>query len=287
MTGFGQATTNIGDKTYRIEIKSLNGKNTDIRFKSNSNLRDKEIELRKLILDKGVRGKFDVNLTVESSSGDEDSFINTALMDRYYNDLKAFANEHNIQEGDILQSIIRLPNIVQINEGDIKDDEWKLISDMANEALNKLRQFRTTEGKSLEVDILQRSAKISELLSSIDRYEDERILNLRERIKKNLNQFMSKENVDENRFEQEIIFYLEKLDINEEKVRLAQHCKFFAEAVNNPSNPKGKKLSFISQEMGREINTLGAKAQHSEIQQVVVQMKDELEKIKEQVLNIL
>jgi len=287
MTGFGQATTNIGDKTYRIEIKSLNGKNTDIRFKSNSNLRNKEIELRKLILDHGIRGKFDVNMTVESSSGDEDSFINTALMQRYYTDLKAFANKNNITEGDILQSIIRLPNIVQLNEGDISDEEWTQISQMTTEALGKLNQFRTTEGESLEKDILERTQKISDLLASINVYEEERITNLRERIKKNLNQFMNKENVDENRFEQEIIFYLEKLDVNEEKVRLAQHCSFFAEAVKKPNKSKGKKLSFISQEMGREINTLGAKAQHSEIQQIVVQMKDELEKIKEQVLNIL
>lgn len=287
MTGFGQASTQIGNKTFRIEIKSLNGKTTDIRFKSNSNLRNKEIELRKIILENGMRGKFDVNLTVESSTGDEDCFINTSLMQRYYDDLKAFADKNQIKEGDILQSIIRLPNIVQINDGDISDEEWSLISEMTLKALSQLNQFRTTEGDSLKKDILQRSESIKTLLDSISKYEEERITNLRERIKKNLTQFLSKENVDENRFEQEIIFYLEKLDINEEKVRLSQHCTFFKEAVENDLKQKGKKLSFISQEMGREINTLGAKAQHPEIQQAVVHMKDELEKIKEQVLNIL
>ena len=287
MTGFGQASTQIGSKTFRIEIKSLNGKTTDIRFKSNSNLRNKEIELRKIILDKGMRGKFDVNLVVETSTGDEDCFINTALMQKYYEDLKAFADKNNIKEGDMLQSIIRLPNIVQINDGEISDEEWSQIRDMALSALERLNAFRTSEGASLEKDILQRSATIQTLLDSITTHEEERITNLRERIKKNLNQFLSKENVDENRFEQEIIFYLEKLDINEEKVRLAQHCSFFKEAVENNLKQKGKKLSFISQEMGREINTLGAKAQHPEIQQAVVNMKDQLEKIKEQVLNIL
>lgn len=287
MTGFGQASTQIGNKTFRIEIKSLNGKTTDIRFKSNSNLRDKEIELRKIILDKGMRGKFDVNLMVESSTGDEDCFINTSLMQRYYDDLKAFSDKNNIHEGDMLQSIIRLPNIVQINDGEITPEEWQQIHAMTLTALEQLNQFRMTEGESLEKDILERSASIHTLLNSISQFEEERITNLRERIKKNLNQFLSKENVDENRFEQEMIFYLEKLDINEEKVRLSQHCTFFKEAVENEKKQKGKKLSFISQEMGREINTLGAKAQHPEIQQTVVNMKDQLEKIKEQVLNIL
>ena len=287
MTGFGQASTELGKKTFRIEIKSLNGKTTDIRFKSNSNLRDKEIELRKIILDNALRGKFDVNLLIESSTGDEDCFLNTNLMQRYFDDLKAFADKNEIVAGDMLQSIIRLPNIVQINEGELTDDEWNLIKEMTLKALGQLRDFRSVEGQSMEKDILSRSRKINDLLSSISQFEAERIQNLRDRIKKNLNQFLKKENVDENRFEQEIVFYLEKLDINEEKVRLAQHCKFFEEAVNNSVVQKGKKLSFISQEMGREINTLGAKAQHPELQQAVVNMKDELEKIKEQVLNIL
>ena len=287
MTGFGQASAEIGNKTFKIEIKSLNGKTTDIRFKSNSSLRDKEIELRKLILEKGMRGKFDVNLSIESSLGEEDTFINQQLMQRYYNDLKAFADKNNIVAGDMLQSIIRLPNIVQINEGDISDEEWTQISDMAHRALDQLNAFRATEGESLKKDILGSAAKIQSLLKEIEPHEGARIENLRERIKKNLNQYLAKENVDENRFEQEMIFYIEKLDINEEKVRLAQHCKFFKEAVELDKKLKGKKLSFISQEMGREINTLGAKAQHPEIQQAVVQMKDQLEKIKEQVLNIL
>ncbi len=287
MTGYGQANKHFGGKNYRIEIKSLNGKLTDIRFRTTLNLKDKELELRSLITEKGMRGKFEVNLVMESSSGAEEYFFNKDLMKLYYNELSKFAEDQQIDKGDIIQSIIRLPNIVQLTEGELPQDEWNAILEMSKEALDNLNNFRYEEGKMLESDILEKSNNISDLLEKIAPFETERIDNLRERIRKNLVQFLSKENVDENRFEQEIIFYLEKLDINEEKVRLAQHCKYFEEEVKKTNILKGKKLSFITQEMGREINTLGAKAQHSEIQQIVVQMKDDLEKVKEQVLNIL
>lgn len=287
MTGYGQASVEYDSKVYRIEIKSLNGKTTDIRYKSTVSLREKELELRKLILEKAQRGKFDVTLICESESGTEEYFVNKNLMGHYFKELSAFAESKKIPQGDILQSIIRMPNVVQLHEGDIKDTEWQSIRNMCLEAIDKLQLFRRHEGEMLERDILEKTRSISALLSETDKYEKERIDNLRARIKKNLTQYLSKENVDENRFEQEILFYLEKLDINEEKVRLNQHCKYFEKEVNKEQLLKGKKLSFITQEMGREINTLGAKAQHSEIQQLVVQMKDDLEKIKEQVLNIL
>jgi len=287
MTGYGQASRQIGDKNYRIEIKSLNGKTTDIRFKSTLNLKDKELELRKLITENAQRGKFDVTLIAESSSGAEEYFLNMDLMQRYAEELKAFAERQNLEHGDLMQSIIRLPNIVQLVEDEISDPEWQAIREMSEQALERLSRFRIKEGNSLKKDILEKSAHIIALLDEVDRYEEQRIDNLKERIRKNLNQHMYKENVDENRFEQEIIFYLEKLDINEEKVRLRQHCTYFAEEVNREEWLKGKKLSFITQEMGREINTLGAKAQHPDIQQLVVNMKDDLEKVKEQVLNIL
>lgn len=287
MTGYGQATRQLGNKTYRIEIKSLNGKTTDIRLKSNVSLKDKELVLRKMILEKGCRGKFDVNLIMESQLGDDEYQFNKELMQSYYNELKSFADKNNFDSGDILQSIIRLPNIIQVNDSEMGDEEWQALSQMTKEALEKHYQYRKSEGESLEKDIRSRVFNIEQLLSEIEQYEDIRIEALRERIKKNLVQFLSKENVDENRFEQEIIFYLEKLDINEEKVRLSQHCKYYIEEVDKSDIQKGKKLSFITQEMGREINTLGAKAQQSDIQQIVVKMKDELEKVKEQVLNIL
>ncbi len=287
MTGFGQDTIQIGKKNYRIEIKSLNGKTTDIRFKSALNLREKELELRKLITESAKRGKFDVSLIAESSTGSEEYFLNKELMNSYYSELRSFANEKGLDYGDMLQSIIRMPNIVQLVEDEISDEEWQGIRAMVERALDKLRNFRMTEGQSLKRDILEKTNSILNLLEQIDKYEAERIENLRERIKKNLNQYLSKENVDKNRFEQEIIFYLEKLDINEEKVRLKQHCHYFNKEAEKDVELKGKKLSFITQEIGREVNTLGAKAQHPEIQQIVVRMKDDLEKVKEQVLNIL
>lgn len=286
MTGYGEASREVGKKVYRIEVRSLNGKNTDIRFKSNTNLRDKELALRKIITDNGMRGKFDVNLTI-SSEGEEDSQINRSVMERYYNDLMAFSADKSIAQGDILQTLIRLPNVVQLGEDEISDDEWQVISSMAEEAMEKLNEFRKSEGASLDADLKGRVLAIREALSKVDQYEVTRISSIKERIMKNLKQHLADENVDKNRFEQEILFYIEKLDINEEKVRLSQHCNFFNEQLVKPEIQKGKKLNFISQEMGREINTLGAKAQNSDIQQLVVKMKDELEKIKEQVLNTL
>lgn len=286
MTGFGEASKEISNKTYSIEIKSLNGKTIDIRFKSNSNLKDKEIALRKLITDIGMRGKFDVNLLIQSE-GEEDSKINRAVMDRYYKDLKIFADDNGFGTGDILQTLVRLPNVVQLGDDKISDDEWGIISTMTKEAMSNLNKFRQTEGESLDKDLREHVQNIQEALEAVKPFEEARIEGVKTRIKKNLSQHLNEENMDQNRLEQEILYYIEKLDINEEKVRLAQHCKFFLEELNKSTIQKGKKLNFIGQEMGREINTLGAKAQHPDIQQLVVKMKDALEKVKEQVLNIL
>ncbi len=286
MTGYGEASQEIGKKVYRIEIRSLNGKNTDLRFRSNTNLRDKELALRKLITELGARGKFDVNLTI-SSEGAEDSQLNRTVMERYYKTLTEFATDNSLPTGDILQTLIRLPNVVQLGDEEISDDEWQIIAEMTKEAMAMLTKFREVEGASLDKDLRKRVAEIKSSLKGIGQFESQRIETIKERIKKNLSQHLSDEQVDQNRFEQEILFYLEKLDINEEQVRLSQHCSFFLEELNTKKVQKGKKLNFISQEMGREINTLGAKAQNSDIQQLVVKMKDELEKIKEQVLNSL
>lgn len=287
MTGYGQSTKQIGNKNYRFEIKSLNGKTSDIRFKSTLNLRDKEIELRQLINERGMRGKFDVTLITESANAEEDFSINKPLMTAYFNELKTFADSNGIGYGDIIQSLVRLPNIIQLTEGEITDADWNEMTEMVEAALTQLNNFRRKEGASLETDVLEKVDNIMNLLNDVDKYEGDRIEHLKERIHKNLLQYLAKENVDKNRFEQEVIYYLEKLDINEEKVRLKQHCLYFEEEVKRSHVLKGKKLSFITQEIGREINTLGAKAQHPDIQQIVVQMKDDLEKIKEQVLNIL
>ena len=288
MTGYGQSKREYGEKVYRFEIKSLNGKTTDIRFRSSTPLMNKELELRRIILDKGVRGKFDANLVIENMGTGDDQFLNKGLMRSYYKELNQLSDELGFDKGDILQSIIRLPNILQNTDKQLNQDEWLTIKSMAIEAVDQLNNFRKEEGVSLYKDTTMRVKKIQHLLTTVVPFEADRITNLKDRIQKNLKQHMSKENVDKNRFEQEILFYVEKLDINEEKTRLNQHCIYFLQEIDDDSATlKGKKLSFISQEMGREINTLGAKAQHSEIQQVVVQMKDELEKIKEQLLNIL
>lgn len=288
MTGYGQATREHKNKTYRFEIKSLNGKTTDIRFKSSTPLMSRELELRRAILDKGLRGKFDANLTIENIGGDEDQNFNMPLMRSYYKELKSLSDEFGIDQGDMMQSIIRLPNIMQNSDGPMEDTEWQIIKSMAMEAVDALNNFRSQEGESLYKDTTTQVKMIQKLLVEIEPFEESRTQSVRDRLYKNLQQHMSQENVDQNRFEQEIIFYLEKLDINEEKIRLNQHCNYFIQEIDSSkSQLKGKKLAFIAQEMGREINTLGAKAQHSDIQQIVVQMKDHLEKIKEQLLNIL
>ena len=288
MTGYGQSTRESDDKVYRFEVKSLNGKSTDIRFRSTTPLMNKELELRRIILDKGMRGKFDANLTIENMGTGDDQFLNKGLMASYYKELSAFSDEMGIDKGDILQSIIRLPNVLQNTDKPLDEEEWTIIKSMAIEAVDKLNNFRSQEGASIYKDTTSKVKNIQSLLLKVEPYETQRVTNLKERIQKNLAQHMAKENVDENRFEQEVLFYLEKLDINEEKSRLSQHCNYFLQEIDNDaSDVKGKKLAFISQEMGREINTLGAKAQNSDIQQIVVQMKDELEKIKEQVLNII
>ncbi len=286
MTGFGSSVKEIGQRTFQFEVRSLNGKTTDIRLKSSINLRDRELALRRLVMELGLRGKFDVNLSM--SSGDvTDTAINTDLLERYYSDLMAFSAKHNIATGDILQSLVRLPNVIQVGDEAISNEDWALMEEMIREAMEKLNNFRRTEGASLENDLRQRVTSIIGALEEVGPFELDRIISIKNRIKKNLKQHMAEETIDENRFEQELLFYLEKLDINEEKVRLTQHCKYFLEQLDASNIQKGKKMSFISQEMGREINTLGAKAQHSEIQQLVVRMKDELEKIKEQILNTL
>jgi len=286
MTGYGEAAREFDQKTYRIEIKSLNGKNADMRFKSNTSLKDKEMELRKLILGLGHRGKFEVNLTL-SSGGEEDSKINRKMMDGYYEDLLQFAQDKGIDTGDILQTLVRLPNVVQLGDSEISEKEWTVISEMIHAGMDKLNAFRRQEGESLKADLKLHIKGIQAALEDVGQYEGDRIETVKTRIKKNINQHLAEENTDKNRFEQELLYYMEKLDINEEKVRLAQHCKFFLQELDKEVIQKGKKLNFVSQEIGREINTLGAKAQHSDIQQLVVRMKDELEKVKEQILNIL
>jgi uncharacterized protein (TIGR00255 family) len=286
MTGFGRATQTIGEKTISVEIRSLNSKYTDLRFKLPNNYKEKEPILRKMIADRSERGKVDVNLEVKSVRGDDEYAINLPLFRKYVLELSALAKELGVEKGDLMQTVVRIPNVIAAGDEGIDEEEWKTVQATVTEALDRFEDFRLTEGAAMEKDLRMRIETIASLLEKVDPFEKERIQRLRQRMRQHLEEFLNKENVDENRFEQEVVFYIEKIDITEEKVRLEQHCKFFIEQLElTNKTTKGRKLSFISQEIGREINTLGAKAYSSDIQRIVVAMKDELEKIKEQVAN--
>ena len=287
MTGYGKSSAHYLDKVIGVEIKSLNGKSSDIRMRLPNNIKEKEIILRKRIIKSALRGKFDFTLKIGSESGGEEFSLNKELFKKYATEIKSIQDDLGGVQGDLLQAIMRIPNVVGASEGELDEGEWKVIEQVTDEALQMLHNFRKQEGNVLKDDLETRVNNIHQSLKSVEPMETARITALRERMHKNLDQFMNEENVDKNRFEQEVLFYLEKLDITEEKVRLAQHCEYFLNTLNNEDTEKGKKLAFISQEIGREINTLGAKAQQSDIQQLVVTMKDELEKIKEQLANII
>ena len=287
MTGFGRATRSIAEKSIIVEVRSLNSKFNDLRFKVPSNFKEREHEFRRVITDRTQRGKIDAIVEVKSLAGEDGYTINGSLFRKYYREIRALSEELGVEHGDIVQTILRIPSVVSTEDGELTDEEWEAIMAVVHEALDQFDHFRQTEGSVLETELRDRIGNIRELLQKIAPHETERTDRMRQRLRQNLEEFLGKENVDENRFEQEVLFYLEKMDVTEEKVRLEQHCLFFLEQLDMKVAMKGRKLSFISQEMGREINTLGAKAYSSEIQRLVVTMKDELEKIKEQVANVL
>lgn len=287
MTGFGLSKCEFLGKTIRVEIKSLNARNTEIRTKIPNNYRDRELDLRKKVMDALQRGKIDVTLSLDGFSDNDVAYINAEAFRKYYNELNSLKIELGIDNGDILQSILRIPQVIGQNEELASEEEWQVVDRAIDEALQNIQIFRNDEGKVLKDDLMERVITIENNLKSIDPYESERLVRIKERLKKNMDEFAVNQNVDHNRYEQEILYYLEKLDINEEKVRLKQHCTYFIEELNSSELQKGRKLSFIAQEIGREINTIGAKANDSNIQQIVVMMKDDLEKIKEQLANIL
>ena len=288
MTGYGRSSNNFSEKSISIEVRSVNSKVTDIRFKMPYNYREKELDLRKIINDKADRGKIDVNINVKTLSGEDGFILNHSLIKQYYQELQKINHELALPTGDILATILRMPNVVGSDEEGVSEEEWEVIQKTLNEALSDFHNFRISEGKAMDEDVRNRIAAIRHLQTQILPHEAERIVKLRSRLTQNLAEFMQKENVDKNRFEQEVLFYLEKIDITEEKVRLEQHCKYFLEQMNDAKNTsKGRTLNFIAQEIGREINTMGSKAYSSDIQHFVVSMKDELEKIKEQLANLV
>jgi uncharacterized protein (TIGR00255 family) len=287
MTGYGKAECLLGPDKYLIEIRSVNGKNADINFKTSLIPRDREVELRKYIADRLGRGSIDLFITVERAEGAATKQISRPALLAYYTQLEKAVEGTELEccEPDtLLSALMRLPDVLETRSTELAPDQWETLYAAIRRAVDALDSFRQREGASLYNDVMAQVDKIESYIPEVERYERERIAAIRERIDARAKELTLQ--MDANRLEQEMIFWLEKLDINEEKVRLRQHCRYFRETADNDPLP-GRKLGFIAQEMGREINTLGSKANHAEIQKWVVRMKDELEKIKEQSLNIL
>jgi uncharacterized protein (TIGR00255 family) len=286
MTGYGKSSIKLGDKSYIIEIKSLNSKSLDLNFKAVAELRGKEIDIRKLISSQLIRGKVDLFFQEEKSNG-MTAGLNFNLIENYYQQLMKFSEEKNIPLGDVVPAILRFQDISKAELAELNDDDIVALYKGVEEALKNIIQFRKDEGTQLEKDLIERIQAIQQLKSELQPHEESRIEKLREKLKQDVANHVAEGAIDNNRFEEELIYYLEKMDINEEKVRLDTHCLYFTETLQEDVMEKGKKLGFIGQEIGREINTIGSKANDANMQKIVVQMKDELEKIKEQVLNIL
>lgn len=287
MTGYGRESQPYQDKTISVEVRSLNSKFTDIKMRVPHKYKDRESELRRLLAERAERGKIEFSLDIKSLEGEDDFSLNIPLFKRYVVELKKLAKELQVSEGDIIPAVLRLPNVVATDTADVDEAEWAAVLAVTHKAIEHFDAFRLAEGQAMENDLQLRVQNILSALPLVNPHQEERVTRVRQRMHQNLEEYLGKDKIDENRFEQEILFYLEKIDITEEKVRLGQHCNYFLEELNSPETAKGRKLSFISQEMGREINTLGAKAYSSEIQRLVVNMKDELEKIKEQVANTI
>jgi uncharacterized protein (TIGR00255 family) len=287
MTGYGKAECVLPGKKLAIEIKSLNSKQLDSNIRIPSLYREKELEIRQLIAEELERGKVECTIFYELSGKDGTAVVNEPLVKEYYETLFRISGELGLNPSlELLSMVMRMPDAIRTEKPELDEEEWSEIKEALKRALHELIHFRDREGRAMEKDLRERVLAISGKLKEVATYEQDRIAQIRGRIDNNLSALLSREEIDQNRFEQELIFYVEKLDISEEKVRLSNHCSYFLETMDE-KRAVGKKLGFISQEMGREINTLGSKANHAEIQRLVVEMKDELEKIKEQILNIL
>jgi len=287
MTGYGKAVLELPNKKISIEIKSLNSKQTDLNVRIPYVYNEKELSLRSLLSKRLERGKINFFMNSESIGEYSSYSINKELAAQYYRELKEVAQMLGTDEDDLLGAITRLPDVVKQADESVDEDEWKQILSAVENALTKLEDFRLQEGASLEEDFRLRIANILKLLEQVAPFEENRIERVKNKLKQELISAVEEAKIDRNRFEQELIFYIEKFDITEEKVRLKKHCDYFLETLEGNQKSKGKKLGFILQEIGREINTLGSKSNEQNMQQIVVQMKDELEKIKEQALNIL
>ncbi len=287
MTGYGKSVAEIPGKKITIEIKSLNSKSLDINTRLPWLYKEKESEVRNIISQLLDRGKIDLTITFDVLESEIIPVINKTIVRNYFTQLKEIASELGItNEEQLLPAIIRLPDALKTEKAELPEDEWNFVREKINESARELDKYRTEEGKSLEDDIIKSLNSILMLLADVEKSESDRIPKIREKLNKLLADYVGTENIDKNRYEQELIYYLEKLDINEEKVRLRKHCEYLQEKISSPP-PNGKILGFITQEIGREINTIGSKANDAAIQKFVVMMKDELEKIKELSLNVL
>ncbi|HCQ11919.1 YicC/YloC family endoribonuclease [Flavobacterium sp.] len=282
MTGFGKASLQLPTKKITVEIKSLNSKGLDLNTRMPSVFREMELGLRNQLSQKLERGKIDFSLYVEITGEETSSKINVPIIKGYINQMKAVLP--NADETELMKMAVRMPDALKTERDEIDENDWKEIQTVIDQSLENMMQFRRDEGVALEKEFLHRIANIMTLMNNAVAYDAERIETVKTRLKTALDELQA--NVDQNRFEQELIFYLEKYDITEEKVRLENHLNYFIETLAG-TEANGRKLGFITQEMGREINTMGSKSNHSEMQKLVVMMKDELEKIKEQVLNVL
>ena len=291
MTGYGKAELNLQNANFTIEVKSLNSKQIDAAVKIPSIYRNKEIGIRKLLSEKLQRGKIELSIWREKSESSLNYTLNTEVIQAYYQQIVQLKKDLGLKwnmrsfEADITSTLLKMPYVMQKGEEKIDENEWDEIQKAANTAIDNLLQFRLDEGKKLEEDIQSRINKLTESLNEILPFATERIEKVKKRLSEKLAEIDTK-NIDDNRFEQELIYYLEKQDITEERVRLSSHLEYFLETMKTDS-PNGKKLAFIGQEIGREINTIGSKSSDAKMQKIVVQMKDESEKIKEQLLNIL
>lgn len=287
MTGYGRCEQAIGDKTFLVEIKSLNGKQFDLRLFLPSLLKPYEFEVRSMLNEGLERGSVECTISIKQNGAAKPVTINTDLLKAYYTSVTEVAKELDADVNQLLAAVLRLPEVVVNSTEMLSDDDWKAFSNVLKTAINNLNEHRVDEGKSLEDELLQRLANIEQQQEAIKVLEPARREKIKEGLIKLLEENVGKENYDANRLEQELIYYIEKIDITEEQVRLKNHCDYFRAMLNEKEKGKGKKLSFILQEFGREINTTGSKANNADIQKCVVQMKDELEKMKEQVLNVL
>ena len=287
MTGFGKAESVSHQRKYIIEIRTLNSKQADLNIKIPNICKDREAEMRNELIAQLQRGKIELHITLEGTVDDMMTQFNETAIMNYYRQLADIAAQNDIPlPPDILNSIVRMPDVLKPERQETDEHEWQMLLEGIRQALQQVNHFREQEGLSLMEDISNRIRLIESYVTEVEKFESQRIEFIRNRLNQSLIEYVGEDIIDRNRFEQELIYFLEKIDINEEKVRLRNHCSYFVQTMNK-GDGVGKKLGFVAQEIGREINTIGSKANHAEMQQIVIQMKDELEKVKEQLLNVL